>query len=231
MLETGSAVTMPWIDQVRGVIEAWYPGEQQGTALARLLWGDVNFTGKLPMTFPKSLADTPASTPQQYPGTVPAGSTIRQVDYSEGLAVGHKWYDSRNIEPLFPFGYGLSYTRFTSDHLKVTATGKPGDRTLEVTFRVRNTGSRAGAEASQVYLTLPGSTGEPGKRLVAFTRTSLAAGAARTVTLTVKERSADHPLSIWNSGRQRWQTVAGRYTVGVGSSSRAPAGTRTIRLG
>lgn len=118
VLETGPAVAMPWLSQVKGVVEAWYPGEQQGPALAGLLFGDVNFTGKLPLTFPKSLADTPTSTPAQYPGIEDANG-IWPVDYSEGLDVGYKWYESQGITPLFPFGYGLSYTNFSYRHLNV----------------------------------------------------------------------------------------------------------------
>ncbi|MBB2940736.1 beta-glucosidase [Actinoplanes lutulentus] len=226
VLETGSAVTMPWLDQVRGVVEAWYPGEQQGPAIARLLWGDVNFTGKLPMSFPKSLADTPTHTPEQYPGIKAAGQTIRQVEFSEGLEVGYKWYDEQGIEPLFPFGYGLSYTDYRYDRLNVTRSGKD----VTVTFRVRNTGDRSGTETSQVYLTLPSSTGEPGKRLVGFSQTKLAPGASKTITVTIREKSADHPLSYWDSRRDEWRTAAGRYTVSVGSSSRSLPETETIRI-
>ncbi len=129
MLETGSAVTMPWLKQVRAVVQAWYPGEQQGNALAALLWGDVNFTGKLPMTFPKSETDLPTRTPEQYPGVVRDG--IRQVEYSEGLAVGYKWYDSKNIDPIFEFGHGLSYTTFTYSDLRTSVRGD----SVKVTFR------------------------------------------------------------------------------------------------
>ncbi|MEU4690479.1 glycoside hydrolase family 3 C-terminal domain-containing protein [Actinoplanes sp. NPDC023714] len=226
VLETGSAVTMPWIDEVRGVIEAWYPGEQQGPALARLLWGDTNFTGKLPMSFPKSIADTPTNTPAQYPGVKAEGQTIRQVDYSEGLAVGYKWYDQQGIDPLFPFGYGLSYTDYRYDRLTVSKQG----RDLAVSFRVRNVGDRAGTETSQVYLTLPSSTGEPGKRLVGFRQAALKPGASQTITLKIREKSADHPLSYWDVRKDRWRTAAGTYTVSVGSSSRSLPQSDTIRL-
>jgi beta-glucosidase len=241
VLETGTAVTMPWLSDVKGVVEAWYPGDQQGTALARLLYGDVNFTGKLPMTFPKSEADLPTNTPQQYPGvfsngstTRPAGSTeIRQVSYSEGLAVGYKWYDSQNKEPLFPFGFGLSYTSFRYDSLAVKASGRPekGNQQLKVSFRVRNGGTVAGTETSQVYLTLPSATGEPGKRLVGYARASLKPGERQTVTVTVSEKSADLPLSYYDTSAHAWQTAAGTYTVQVGSSSRDLPLSSTFPLG
>jgi beta-glucosidase len=215
VLETGTAVTMPWLDQVKGVVEAWYPGDQQGTALARLLFGDVDFTGRLPMTFPRSLADTPTATPAQYPGVVPAGSSIRQVSYSEGLAVGYKWYQSRGIAPLFPFGYGLSYTRFGLSALRVTQAG----RQVRVSFDVRNDGPRAGADTPQVYLTLPAAADEPGQRLVGFTQVTLKPGRARRVQVTIDPGSAQHPLSYWSTAREAWLTPPGRYEVRAGSSA------------
>ncbi|MCE0539688.1 glycoside hydrolase family 3 C-terminal domain-containing protein [Kineosporia rhizophila] len=215
VLETGSAVTMPWLKQVRAVVQAWYPGEQQGNALAALLWGDVNFTGKLPMTFPKSETDLPTRTPEQYPGVVRDG--IRQVEYSEGLAVGYKWYDSKNIDPIFEFGHGLSYTTFTYSDLRTSVRGD----SVKVTFRVRNSGERAGTETPQVYLTLPAAAGEPGKRLVAFDQVSLKPGAAQTVSVTIHEKSADRPLSVWDSKKDQWRTPSGTYRVQVGDSSRS----------
>ena len=174
VLETGSAVLMPWLSQVKSVLEAWYPGVKQGPALAALLFGDVNPSGKLPVTFPKATADLPTQTPAQYPGIFANGSTvrppgdrtsIRQVNYTEGLNIGYRWYASQNIQPLFPFGYGLSYTSFAFDHLQVTPTTSDGSHQLLVHFRLTNTGSSAGTETAQVYLGLPSSTGEPPKRL------------------------------------------------------------------
>jgi beta-glucosidase len=219
VLETGTAVTMPWLDQVKGVIEAWYPGDQQGTAIARLLFGDTNFTGRLPMTFPKSLADTPTSTLAQYPGIVPSGSTIRQVSYSEGLKVGYKWYESQGIDPLFPFGYGLSYTTFGYSQLQVTPWTAGREPQVRVSFFVRNDGTRAGTETPQVYLTLPAATGEPGRRLVGFAQVTLRPGQAERVQITIDPGSADHPLSYWDTTSHTWATAPGTYGVQVGSSS------------
>lgn len=225
VLETGTATTMPWLANVRSVVEAWYPGEQQGNALARLLYGDVNFSGKLPMTFPKSLADIPTSTPAQYPGLVngqaarPTGNTaIRQVAYSEGLAVGHKWYESKGIEPLFAFGHGLSYTSFSWSDLRVTKRGSGTDGQLTVRFTVRNTGSTTGTATPQVYLTLPTAAAEPGKRLVAFSDVTLRPGERRTVRATVTADSPDEPLSIWNTTTHDWSIVPGNYSVSVGDA-------------
>ncbi|MFI0350185.1 glycoside hydrolase family 3 C-terminal domain-containing protein [Actinomadura sp. 9N407] len=226
VLQTGSAALMPWHDEVKAVLQTWYAGDQQGTAVARLLWGDANPSGKLPMTFPKSEADLPTRTARQYPGVFPDGSTtrppgdettIRQVDYSEGLKVGYKWYDQQGIEPLYAFGHGLSYTRFGYENLRVTPKSS-GD--VEVSFLISNIGARPGTETGQVYLTLPGSAGEPGKRLVAYTNATLKPGGTRVVKLTIKAGGPDHPLSYWNPTTDRWTTPHGTYTVRVGSSSR-----------
>lgn len=224
VLQTGSAVLMPWIDEVRGVLETWYAGDQQGTAVARLLWGDDNPSGKLPMTFPRAVADLPTRTPEQYPGTFAGGGTtrppgdetsIRQVDYSEGLKVGYRWYDSQDIEPLYEFGHGLSYTGFRYSDLHVTRE-EGGHR---VRFKIRNVGSRAGAETGQVYLTLPGGAGEPGKRLVGYARADLRPGRSKVVSLTIREDAPNHPLSYWKPSHG-WTTPTGAYSVQVGASSR-----------
>ncbi|MBO3752451.1 glycoside hydrolase family 3 C-terminal domain-containing protein [Streptosporangiaceae bacterium NEAU-GS5] len=225
VLETGTAVVMPWLNDVKGVLEAWYPGDQQGTAIARLLYGDDNPSGRLPLTFPRAQTDLPARTPEQYPGvfadgttTRPAGdrTSIRQVSYSEGLAVGYKWYDDQRIAPLFPFGFGLSYTTFAYDDLHTDLSRNR----LKINFRVRNTGLRTGVETSQVYLTFPAAAGEPGNRLIAFEPSALRPGESRKVKLEVRLDAADHPMSVWDATSHAWVTPAGRYTVRVGSSSR-----------
>ena len=231
VLETGSAVTMPWLSQVKGVVEAWYPGQEQGTALARLLFGDVNFAGRLPMTFPKSLADTPtAGSAAQYPGVTPAGSAIDQVSYSEGLEVGYKWYEAQGITPLFPFGYGLSYTSFSYSHLFVTPATS-GRQPVTVSLLVRNTGSVTGTATPQVYLALPAATGEPGRRLVGFRQVTLRPGQSARVSVTVNPDSAAHPLSYWNTARGSWQTMPGRYLVQAGSSSADLPLARAVSVG
>ncbi|MGL3198860.1 MULTISPECIES: glycoside hydrolase family 3 C-terminal domain-containing protein [Curtobacterium] len=237
VLETGTATTMPWLSSVRAVVEAWYPGEQQGNALARLLYGDVDFSGKLPMTFPKSLTDVPTSTPAQYPGLVdgqvtrPTGSTaVRQVAYSEGLAVGHKWYESKGIEPLFAFGHGLSYASFSYSDLRVERKGSGDTTRISVRFTVRNTGKVAGTATPQVYLTLPPAAGEPGKRLVAFSDRALRPGERRTVTATVDARTADEPLSVWDTTAHDWAVVPGVATVSVGTAVDQPVLTATVRV-
>ena len=225
VLETGGAVTMPWIDQVSAVLAAWYPGIRGGEAIANILFGDANPSGKLALTFPKSEADLPrpilaqqpppasdADTVTPFPGA-PFKMNIRQfeVDYSEGLKVGYKWYDSQDKTPLFPFGFGLSYTTYAYSDLKIAPGPQPS-----VAFTVQNTGSRAGAEAAQVYVTLPAAAGEPFKRLVAWEKVSLAAGESKTVTLALDP----HYLSIFNPDKEAWELPQGEYRVQAGASSR-----------
>jgi beta-glucosidase len=205
VLHTGSAVTMPWLNQVAGVLQGWYSGQEVGNALAAILFGDVNPSGKLPVTFPASLADVPAHTTAQWPG---ANS---QVQYSEGLNVGYRWYDTKKITPLFPFGYGLSYTTFSFSDLQVGALGSGGST---VTATVTNTGNRAGAEVAQLYVGAPASTGEPVHQLKGFQRVELQPGQSQTVRFTVTA----HDLAHWaDSG---WTTTPGTYQILVGDSSR-----------
>ncbi|MFE6254481.1 beta-glucosidase [Agromyces sp. NPDC057865] len=242
VIQAGSAVEMPWIDDVKAVFHAWYPGEQMGPALASLLWGDVNPSGKLPMTLPEKLADTPTgSDPARYPGifsdgttTRPAGTNeIRQVNYTEGLQVGYKWYDEQGIDPLFEFGHGLSYTSFEYSDLKVKVDRdrRTNERaTATVSFTVTNTGERDGAEVPQVYLTLPDAANEPGKRLVAFDRIQLAAGESTRVELVVDSAASSHPFSIWDVDADKWVSPKGRYDLAVGSSSRDIRLTDSLQL-
>ncbi|MCW2859788.1 MAG: bglX [Actinoallomurus sp.] len=208
VLNSGAPVLMPWVDSVPAILEAWYPGEEDGNALASLLFGDVNPSGKLPVTFPRTKDQTPVSSPERYPGV----NGI--VTYSEKLEVGYRWYDAENQDPLFPFGYGLSYTKFEFSHL--TASPPSGNGHVTVGVDVRNTGSRTGAEVAQVYVTDPTSAAEPPKQLKGFAKVSLRPGQTKHVTLTLDQRA----FSIWDSAAQRWTTVGGRYTVSVGDSSR-----------
>ncbi|WP_052457146.1 glycoside hydrolase family 3 C-terminal domain-containing protein [Streptomyces sp. AcH 505] len=219
VLHTGSAVTMPWLGSVKGVVENWYAGQEVGNALARLLFGDANFSGKLPVTFPKSLADVPAHTTAQWPGN---GSNVQ---YSEGLDVGYRWYDDKNIEPLFPFGYGLSYTSFAFSGLQVGAPDGSGNAT--VTATVTNNGSRAGAEVAQLYVGAPASTGEPAKQLKGFQRIDLQPGASQQVRFTLTA----HDLAYWSDSANNWTTAAGAYRISVGDSSRNLPLTGTLNVG
>ncbi|SEF23295.1 beta-glucosidase [Amycolatopsis pretoriensis] len=205
VLNTGSAVTMPWLGKVAGVIEGWYPGQENGNALASLLYGDVNPSGKLPVSFPKQIADLPTANVQQFPGA------NDRIEYSEGLNVGYRWYDSRNIEPLFPFGFGLSYTTFGFSNLVVTPSGTNG--TATVTATVTNTGTRAGADVVQLYVGQPGGNGEPPKQLKGFKKVQLNPGQSQQVSFPLTPRDLAH----WTGS---WTTNAGQYRVYLGDSSR-----------
>jgi beta-glucosidase len=207
VLNTGSAVTMPWLGSVAGILEGWYAGQSEGTAIAALLFGDVNPSGKLPVTFPKALTDVPARTAPQWPGQ------NNQVQYSEGLAMGYRWYQSQGIAPLFPFGYGLSYTTFGYSGLNVSGPDAHGNST--VTATVTNTGNRAGSDVAQLYLTAPAAAGEPGKQLKGFQRVDLQPGASKQITFTVPA----HSLAYWNTGTGGWATATGTYAVAVGDTS------------
>ncbi|WP_329176989.1 discoidin domain-containing protein [Streptomyces sp. NBC_01477] len=217
VLNNNSAINMPWLNQVAGVFEGFYPGQQIGTAMAALIFGDVNPSGKLPVTFPKSLADVPANTAAQWPGT------NGQVQYSEGLNVGYRWYDAKNITPLFPFGFGLSYTTFGFSNLQVGALSG-GNATVHVT--VTNTGTRAGADVAQLYVGDPASTGEPVHQLRGYQRVTLNPGQSQTLTFTV----STHDLAYWNTGSSNWTTAAGNYQILLGDSSRSLPLTGTLTV-
>ncbi|MEZ0095054.1 glycoside hydrolase family 3 C-terminal domain-containing protein [Streptacidiphilus sp. EB129] len=207
VLNTGSAVTMPWLSSVKGVLEAWYPGQQDGTAIASLLFGDTDPSGHLTVTFPTSLAQVPAGTAAQWPGT------NGQVQYSEGVDVGYRWYDANHLTPLFPFGYGLSYTGFSFGNLKVGPLTAGGAAT--VTATVTNTGTVAGADVAQLYITDPAASGEPPKQLAGFARVSLTPGASQTVSFPVTQSN----LRYWDATGNAWATSTGDYTVAVGDSA------------
>lgn len=228
VLETGSPATMPWAEKAAGVVEAWYPGIRGAEALANLLTGEVNFSGKLAITFPKSDADLPhpllvKPPPASEINFAAAGGDISnimsamakgmpafQTTYDEKLEVGYKWYDAQKKAVLFPFGFGLSYTTYAYSGLTV----KSGDG-LTVTFTVKNTGARAGTEIAQVYASLPDAATEPPKRLIGWTRVALAAGESKTVTVPV----AIDRLTVFDEGTDSWKLVPGSYTVLAGGSS------------
>ena len=224
VLETGNPVSMPWVDHVSAILETWFAGSSGEKALANILFGDVNPSGKLPITFPRAeddlphlkIVEPPAGTePPQGPDhwrLVLEGLPAFQTNYDEGLKVGYKWYDTERKTPLFPFGFGLSYTSYAYSNLKVT----PGDH-VRVTFAVKNTGPRAGTEIAQVYAALPASAGEPPKRLVGWSRVELSPGESKNVTVEVEPLF----LSIFDTKQHGWQRVVGNYTFLVGGSSQA----------
>lgn len=206
VLENGTAVTMPWLSSVNAVLAAWYPGVQGGPAIAGVLFGDVNPSAKLPLTFPMSDADQPQKT---------ISTTNLNVTYSEGLKMGYRWYDANNIVPLFPFGHGLSYTTYaySSASSQVDVTGN-----FTVTFTLTNTGKLAGSEVAQVYAALPAAAGEPPKRLIGWKKVALAAGERKSVTVSVKPER----LAVWDVTANQWRLPDGKFTFLVGGSSRDP---------
>ncbi|OLL28049.1 glycosyl hydrolase [Burkholderia sp. SRS-W-2-2016] len=203
VVESGNPVLMPWKDKVSAIVEAWYPGEAGGKAIANVLFGKVNPSGKLPVTFPARDQDTPTW------GT--DGSFPTDPVYSEGLDMGYRWYDAKNITPMFEFGYGLSYTHFGYSDLSVKRL--PGGL-IDVSFDVRNDGRVAGAEIPQVYLGVP-YQGEPPRRLVGWDKVALNPGQSRHVHVVVTPRMQ----SVWDTTHSRWQYVPGS-SVYVGASSR-----------
>jgi beta-glucosidase len=221
VLEGPGALAMPWLSGAGAVLAAWYPGQRGAEALARILFGEVNPSGKLPVTFPRSDLDLPRV-------TIQGGTTPFDVRYDEGLRTGYRWFDAQEIEPLFPFGFGLSYTTFTLANPSVTTL--PTGRQLVVGVDVANTGTRTGAEVVQVYLSMPAGLGEPPRRLVGWTKVTLAPGATRRVVVPVDGDSSAHPLGIWDTSTQSWTIVPGDYGVYVGNSSRALTLAGTVRL-
>jgi beta-glucosidase len=229
VLENGGAQIMPWIGSVSAVLEAWYPGQRGGEAIANLLFGSVNPSGKLPITFPASVNDLPRPT---IPIPSPPDSTAPfNVDYTiEGLNVGYKWYQAQNIQPLFAFGYGLSYTTFSISNLQL-APNSTAASGFQVSFDLKNMGSLTGAEVAQVYLGLPAGIGEPAKRLVGWNKVLLQPGAQQHVTVKVDANSSSHPLSYWSTNTNGWAVAPGEYTVYVGNASDNVSSAGTFQVG
>jgi beta-glucosidase len=222
VLETGGPVLTPWSDKVAGLVEAWYPGEWGGKAIARVLFGDADPGGRLPVTFPQNENDIPtAGDPEKYPGVA------EQVKYKEGVLVGYRWYDKNGIQPAFPFGYGLSYTSFGYGGMRVTR-GQNGGVTVSVT--VRNTGARAGADVPQLYLGLPQPSPDvvqPPRELKGFRKLSLAPGESQRVTFQITPRD----LSYWSTGANGWRIARGCYRLAVARSSRDLVDQATLAVG
>jgi beta-glucosidase len=223
VLETGGPVTMPWAGQVSAILEAWYAGSKGSDAVANVLFGASNPSGKLPVTFPRSEADLPHPTVVKPPQAtidadkegwkrIAAGLPVFQVTYDEGVKVGYKWYDAENKPVLFPFGFGLSYTTYSYASLKATAGGTP-----RVTFTVTNTGNRPGAEVAEVYASLPASASEPPKRLVGWSRVQLNPGQSKEVSVDVDPKF----LSIFDVKQNGWKLIPGDYAFMVGGSSQS----------
>jgi beta-glucosidase len=219
VLETGTAVTMPWIDKVAGVVEAWYAGSAGHKALANVLVGDVNPSGKLAMTFPKSESDLPRpvipSLPADAEGqgndSVNSGTHVSSyaAHYDEGSEVGYKWYEAQHKQPLFPFGFGMSYTFYTYSGLTVDSSAKVAR------FTVKNGGKRTGTEIAEVYATLPKGSDESFKRLVGWKRVTLTPGESQSVMVQIDPRV----LQTFDDSKNAYNFAAGEYEVVVGPSS------------
>jgi beta-glucosidase len=207
VLHNSNPVSMPWLGKVAAVIEAFYPGQEAGSSISALLFGDVNPSGKLAMTFPANESQGPGAFFLDYPGD---GMT---VNYSEGVLVGYRWYDARKQEPLFPFGFGLSYTTFRYSDLQVEHTGR---EQAAVKVRITNTGPRQGAEVVQLYVGSPAIAKEPPKQLKGFEKVLLKPGESKVVTVKLDENS----FAVWDSEAHKWAIHPGTYSIMVGSSSR-----------
>jgi beta-glucosidase len=204
VLENGGPLTMPWVGEVKAVLEAWYPGSRGGPAIADALFGDVNPSGKLTVTFPRTLDDVPT-------GPAPPTSALT-IPYDERLLVGYRWYDAKDVRPLYEFGHGLSYTSYRYSRLDVSRAGGG----LRVSFDVENVGRRPGAEVAQVYLGLPAQTGEPPKRLVGWSRARVWPGQSQRVSIEVDPKR----LAVWDPTGHGWRIAGGSYRILVGASSR-----------
>ncbi len=221
VLNTGGPVLMPWLSSVKAVLEAWYPGQDDGAAIASVLFGDTNPSGHLPETFPTSLSAIPTASQNQFPGV------NGRISYSEGLDVGYRWYDAHGVTPLFPFGYGLSYTTFHFSHLRVTPTqvinsvSGPDSATgqsaplVRVRAEITNTGLVAGSDVVQLYVGDPSAAGEPPRQLEGFRRVTLPPEYTKTVTFTL----TGHQLSYFNTGADGWTLPKGQFSLYVGDSS------------
>src|SRR5262245_6148862 len=197
VLNTGDPVTMPWVNDVAAILEMWYPGQRVGEATAALLLGDVSPSGKLPVTFPVRIEDNPtfSTDGSRYPGV------DNEEFYDEGIFIGYRWYDQNRIAPLFPFGHGLSYSRFEYSALEIERTGgREGG--FDVAFRVRNAGRVRAAEVAQVYLGPPARSpaAMARRKLVGFARIDLPPGRSERVTVHVDRRA----LSFWSADRNDW---------------------------
>ncbi|WP_459973851.1 beta-glucosidase [Mycobacterium sp. MUNTM1] len=216
VLQTGNPVSMPWRDSVNAVVQAWFPGQDGGRAVAEILSGTVNPSGRLPITFPVDLAQTPRP---RLPGTGEPWGTPTTIDYVEGADVGYRWFARRGHDPMFAFGHGLSYTRFDYRDLAVS-----GGETISASFSVVNVGDRAGADVPQLYLMA--AAGEPCLRLLGFERVDLAPGATRRVTVEADPRL----LARYDGSARSWRISPGAYTAAVSASANAMRLDATVQL-
>jgi beta-glucosidase len=217
VLETGGPVLMPWLAQVAAVLEAWYPGIGGGEPIADLLFGRVDPSGRLPVTFPRDVSQL--SRPSLHETDAQGRPVVR---YAEGARVGYKWFDARGLEPLFPFGHGLSYTTFAYDGLEAKLQGQD----LVVGFSVRNIGRRAGMDVAQVYVSPQAGGWEAPKRLGGWEKVSLQPGEDVRVSVRIDPRL----LAVFKGAEGGWRIAPGAYKVEVGASSRDLQLATTVKL-
>jgi beta-glucosidase len=215
VLQTGSGLVLPWADQVDAIVEGWYGGQRAGEAMAGVIFGDVNPSGRTTVTFPVSMDQWYAQSQSQFPGAPLPGGAYPTVDYDEGLLVGYRWFDETQQTPRFAFGHGLSYTTFAYDALATSADSGNG-AAVRVEVRVKNTGARAGAEVAQLYVGFPPWAGEPPRQLKGFAKVQLEPGASAKVTFDLDARA----FSYWSEAEGAWVVPAGPFQLMVGSSSR-----------
>jgi beta-glucosidase len=224
---SGNAVAMPWVKQVPAIVQAWFLGSEAGNSLADVLTGKVNPSGKLPMTFPVKLSDVGAHALGEYPGVKRADSEIWDEKYNEGLFVGYRWFDTKKIKPIFPFGYGLSYTTFSYGKATASAKEMAQDGNITVTVPVTNTGAREGAEIVQLYVSdVKAPVERPVKELKGFQKVNLAPGETKEVTFTVTPSD----LAYFDADAHAWVSHPGDYRILVGSSSANITSTLPFKL-
>ena len=216
VLQTGNPVSMPWRDKVKGIVQAWFPGQAGATAIAEVLTGKVNPSGRTPITWPADLADTPRP---KMPILAEKWGTPVTIRYEEGAEIGYRWFAGTGRKPMYPFGHGLSYTRFAYEGFKAS-----GGDTVSATFTVTNTGGRAGADVPQVYLT--DAAGEKRMRLLGFERVELAPGESKEVTVIADPRLLAH----FDPKEQQWRIDEGAYTVALARSAEAPVAKAQVKL-
>jgi beta-glucosidase len=229
VLKDSNPVLMPWIDKARAVLEAWNQGTEDGHVVADLLFGVVNPSGKVPTSYPRSEDDTLyAGRPERYPGTE-EGDGYPVIRYSEGLEIGYRWFQAQGINPLFGFGFGLSYTTFDLTDVSVDAPNG-AKAPVTVTGSVTNTGPVAGAEVVQVYLGVP-VEGQPPKRLVGFQKLFVEPGESKPVAITIDPAATNHPFGVWDYCTRGFVTKPGEYTIYVGNSADNTLHTATLTVG
>lgn len=224
---SGNAVAMPWVEQVPAIVQAWFLGSEAGNSIADVLFGAVNPSGKLPFTFPAKLSDSPAHALGAYPGVKREGENVVDLEYAEGVLVGYRWFDTKKIRPLFAFGHGLSYTTFDYGKVTADATELGTDGTITVSVPVTNSGSLAGAEIVQLYISdAKASVLRPAKELKAFEKIYLQPGETREVKFTVKPSD----LAFFDAEAHEWKAEPGQFTAHIAAAADNIKGSAKFKL-